>query len=336
MRTGPGSTTVRELTLLPVQKGKPPMLRDVYLQPDAPDPVLADARVLELARRYIRNAHAVTAVDESGGEARTYAVDDTIIVKTQRPHRLRPRTSLEKEVCFLKEIARQAPALSVPRVLGYGREGSGREAIEYTCMTRMPGVALRHAALSVPERQAVLRALGASLRRVHELTQAAFVDSGLFPADKTPADFHARMQALFGRAHAQMQAEHREWRSPGTPEGTVEQALAALPADGGERVALHSNPGPEHTFVHPESRVYSGLIDFGDAYISHPALDLRVWRLPADRAALFAGYTAAAPVSAPFLATWRVVQVLADMVTIAFYPQQAAEAYADLAVLLAG
>ncbi|HZU77457.1 MAG TPA: aminoglycoside phosphotransferase family protein, partial [Dehalococcoidia bacterium] len=72
--------------------------RDVYLQPEAPDPVLDDAIVLALVRRHAPRAAGVTEVDESGGEARAYVVDGDIILKTQRPHRLRPRTSLAKEV----------------------------------------------------------------------------------------------------------------------------------------------------------------------------------------------------------------------------------------------
>ena len=73
------------------------MPKDVYLQPDAPDPVLSDDVVLGLVRRHAPGAQAVVGVDESGGEARTYAIDDRIVLKTQRPHRLRPRTSLAME-----------------------------------------------------------------------------------------------------------------------------------------------------------------------------------------------------------------------------------------------
>src|SRR4051794_35762650 len=105
---------------------------DRYLQPDAPDPVLDAERVLSLVRRHVPDAEAVTGVDESGGEARTYAIDAGLILKTQRPHRLRPRTSLEKETFFLQHLAHVAE-LPVPRVLGYGRDGD----VEYICMTRI-------------------------------------------------------------------------------------------------------------------------------------------------------------------------------------------------------
>ncbi len=61
-----------------------------------PDPVLDIDVILRLVRRHSQNASSVRGVDESGGEARTYVIDDDIIFKTQPPHRLRPRTSLKK------------------------------------------------------------------------------------------------------------------------------------------------------------------------------------------------------------------------------------------------
>jgi hypothetical protein len=200
----------------------------------------------------------------------------------------------------------------------------------------MPGVALRHVDLSGPARRDVLWALGARLRRVHRLAQPPFPASGLFPADDAATGVRDRLAALLDRALAQMQAAGREWPLPDSAASLGSRALAALPLTGDERVALHSNPGPEHTFVDPAGGRYSGLIDFGDAYISHPALDLRVWGRPADRAALFAGYTATEPVSAEFMTTWCVIQILTDLLIIAVYPERTAEAYADLEQLSAG
>jgi hypothetical protein len=78
------------------------IITDTYSQPDAPDPVLADDRVLELVRRHAGSARKVTFIDESGGEARAYMCDDDLVLKTQRPQQLRPRTSLEKEAFILR------------------------------------------------------------------------------------------------------------------------------------------------------------------------------------------------------------------------------------------
>src|SRR6266542_151977 len=130
---------------------------DVHADSGTLDPVLDDATVLGVARRHVPDARAVLAVDESGGEARTYALESDrgdLILKTQRPHRVRPRTSLEKETAFLRHLADSShqhgpdaeQPLPVPRVLGYRCDG----ALEYILMTRLPGVAAGRAPLSGP------------------------------------------------------------------------------------------------------------------------------------------------------------------------------------------
>ena len=306
------------------------MPKDVYLQPGAPDPVLSNEAVLRLVRRHAPHARSVTAIDESGGEARTYAVDTTIILKTQRPHRLRPRTSLAKEVVCLNQLASE-PGISVPRVLGYGRQGS---SIEYTCMTRMPGVAMSNALVDGHARALALADLGRTLRRIHALQREPFETSGLFLCDHGPAELRARLADLFDEAVAQIRVEAPVWMLPLTPDAVAERALAALP-DTTLRAALHSNPGPPHTFVDPDTGAFAGLIDFGDAYISHPTLDLWRWPDPTDRHALFQGYTVEQPVDDVFLQTWRVAQALAALRAIATTPALGPPALADLEQQLA-
>jgi len=305
------------------------MFEDTYSQPDAADPVLDNEMVLGLARRHVPEARAVIGVDESGGEARTYAIDDSVILKVQRPQQLRPRTSLKKEVFFLKQLE-QSPNTSVPRVLGYGREGG---LIEYTVLTRMPGKAMRHVSLDENARTQVLIELGKALRRIHRLPREPFQRSGLFPADDSSEIVRARFSHYFTSMVERIRTQDRPWTLDRTPEQVGELALALLPADE-ERVALHSNPGPEHTFVHPDTGTYSGLIDFGDAFISHPALDLRRRAGPQDRKAIMRGYTAEEPASDNFMATWQVVQVLSDLIDIAHYPDRAASAEQDLTELV--
>ena len=305
------------------------MFEDAYSQPDAPDPVLDNETVLGLARRHVPEARAVIGVDESGGEARTYAINDSVILKVQRPQQLRPRTSLEKEVFFLKQLE-QSPNTSVPRVLGYGREGG---LIEYTVLTRMPGKAMRHVSLDENGRTQVLIELGKTLRRIHRLPQELFQRSGLFPEDGSSEIVRARFSHYFTSMVERIRTQDRPWTLDRTPEQVGELALALLPA-AEERVALHSNPGPEHTFVHPDTGTYSGLIDFGDAFISYPALDLRRRAGPQDREAIMRGYTAEEPASDAFMATWQVVQVLSDLIDIAHYPDRAASAEQDLKELV--
>ena len=295
---------------------------DFYVQPDAPDPVLPAPLVLALARRHEPAASAVMSIDESGGEARTYVIDGDLILKTQRPQQLRPRTSLLKEVFFLDHIAAHATDLSVPHAIGhgYGEDESGAP-IEYTLMTRMPGIAMRYAALDPHARWVAVREIGRALRRIHALPQAAFRDCDLFPGDSSSVDVRLRLGRYFTELADEVRYEGLPWDFDLTPEQVGAMALAALPADR-TLVALHSNPYQEHVFVDPESGAFSGVIDFGDAFISHPACDLRRWTRPADRDALLEGYTSDSPVSDAFLATWRALAVFSNANAMAAYAQR--------------
>jgi len=291
-------------------------MKDYYIQPDAPDPVLDESTVMGLVRRHLPEARAMTIVDESGGEARTYRIDDHWILKTQRPQQLRPRTSLKKEVFFLNQL-RDLPGISVPTVLGHGRDG---EHIEYTLMTRMDGVAIKHADLEGEARQQVLFDLGRMLRRIHALPQQPFIDSRLLPGDHSPIDVRWRFGNVFEEALDLIRERGQSWDFPLDPVTVSRRAMRFLP-DVDTWVALHSNPGPEHVFVNPDTRRLSGIIDFGDAYFGHPVNDVRRWRSPEDREAIFAGYIKENPVSDNFIHTWKVAQALTDVIALGLNPE---------------
>src|SRR5262245_61508298 len=170
------------------------MLTEYYLQPDAPDPVLSEAEVLRCVRRFVPHASAVTSVDESGGEARTYVVDDKLILKVQRPQQVRVGTSLAREVFFLNQLAERAADLPVPRVLGYARETN---LLEYNIQTRLPGVAAESATLTPERRTTAIYSVGRFLRRLHGIAQKPLHDSAHFPADLTAGDFRKRLADYF-------------------------------------------------------------------------------------------------------------------------------------------
>lgn len=300
--------------------------RDSYSQPDVPNPVLDERTVLDIVRQHGGSGSAVTSVDETGGEARVYLIDDTLVLKVQRPHRLRPRTSLEKEAFFLNQLAAD-PDIVVPNVLGYGR----RDSIEYLVMTRMPGVAALRVEITGAKRMDVLHRLGRTLRRLHSLPQAPFYDSALFPGTRTRDAFVAGAWDALGHAVQVISATPSLWPFDIAPADLAPRVLAALPA-AVDLVALHSNPGPEHTFVEPATLAFVGLIDFGDAYIGPPAFDWR-WPTHEDALAILQGYGDEAPLTDEFMAAWYAGLVLSDMRALATRPErrpQALERLRDL------
>lgn len=307
------------------------MPRHVYLQPTAEDPVLPDDLVLALARNHAP-AQRVQAVEESGGEARTYLIDDELILKVQRPQQLRPLTSLAKEVFFLRQLDAFTDncRVPVPRVIGHGRAEPG---IEYTLLTRMPGQAIRRTALTPSARKTALTELGRVLRRIHSAPLEPFIDSGVVPGDLTFMETMTRVaEPLLDRSR-DVRDRNLTWTFPLSIEEIAGRALSSLPHTH-ERAALHSNPYEEHTFVDPDTEVFTGLIDFGDAYISHPALEIRRWNQPADRDAILTGYQEESRVSDDWMAIWRALMIVADVDTMVRVPERADAARQDLELLL--
>lgn len=273
---------------------------DVYLQPDAADPVLDERVVIEVARRHAPGAGPPVEVDESGGEARAYLLHGDVVVKAQRPHRRRPRTSLAKEAFLLGELHRQVD-LPLPRVLGHGRVG----ATEYLCLTRVPGTPLARTDLGADARRHALGALGRTLRTIHGVDQSVLAASDLLPGDRTAAELRPRLTGIFARLAAAFERDPRLSAIADVRRIAVER-LAAVP-DGPDPVSLHSNPGPEHTFVDPGSGELTGLIDFGDAYRTHPAFDLRPWLAADDATSILDGYQSAGPLPPHFEDVHRTV-----------------------------
>jgi hypothetical protein len=97
---------------------------------------------------------------------------------------------------------------------------------------------------------------------------------------------------------------------------------------------LHSNPSPTHVFVDAETGRFTGVIDFGDSYCSHPALDLHRWPDPADRMVLRRAYLDGTPAGAEFDRMWTIAMIYTDLAVIAAGSPHADAAAADLAVRL--
>jgi len=281
------------------------MKKVIYLQPNAKDPVLQDKIVLNIVKKYDQNVDTVDFVDETGGEARTYSVNNRIILKVQRPHRLRDKTSLEREVFFLKELEKY-PEISVPIIYGYGRQGE----IEYTCMSKVQGKAVRYLELSQDKRAEILFDLGKTLHKIHSIDNQIFFDSKLFPIDKLE-DMKSRLEFEFN------------WKLNRLDDIPDSEAIFAKELASkllktvtkvDKYVALHSNPASSHTFASADLK-FSGLIDFGDAYISHPVLDLKRWNI-SDRKYVVKGYFSESIPSENFQQTLNVANSVDNIIEI--------------------
>lgn len=307
---------------------------DIYLQPDAKDPLLSPGIVLGIAAAHTDRASTVTEVDETGGEARAYLLDGDVVVKTQRPHRLRPRTSLAKEARLLQHLAGPLAGL-VPEMLGYGRTSAPEGDVEYLVLSRMPGRAVRYMRVTGAERTGLLRQTGRLLARLHAVPLTPlFAEDGQFPADIDGAALRSRLETRLADVLDTIAERPGSWTLPVPPERVAAQALDLLPAQF-TPVVLHSNPGPTHVFCDTAGAL-TGVIDFGDSFVSHPALDLRAWPDPADRVALRSGYLDGAAQDAESAAAWTAAMIWADMAAVAGSPGLAEAAAADLAIRLAG
>jgi len=307
---------------------------DVYTRPGAPDPVLPVELVRELVRSHLPDGVRLSGgmeVDESGGEARVYlfARSDAsggVAVKTQRPHRLRPRTSLAKEAALLGGLAWPL-AGRIPAIYGYDAADTPEGPVEYIVMSRMPGRAVVAGGVPPAARQALFRAVAEVLRVVHALDGDDLRSACTLPTVEGAAALRARLEPNFADLVDQLESHPSRWPLEVRPEQVAERALAARPAQLDQLpVPLHSNPGPTHVFTGPDG-AFTGLIDFGDAYAAHPALDLRSWPDPADRVLLREAYLDGEPAGAEWDAVWTVAMIYADLGALTgSIPQPAAAA----------
>jgi len=168
------------------------------------------------------------------------------------------------------------------------------------------------------------------LRAVHALEAGELRSAGTLPTVDGAAALRARLEPNFADLVERLDTQPDRWPLEVRPARVAERALAALPARlDAPPVPLHSNPGPTHVFT-DEAGGFTGLIDFGDAYAAHPALDLRSWPDPADRIRLRDAYLDGRAPGAEWDAVGTVAMIYADLGALTSPTLPAAPAAADL------
>ena len=195
-------------------------------------------------------------------------------------------------------------------------------------MTRLPGVSALTVKLEGRKRMDVLRQLGRTLRRIHSIPQGPFFSNSLFLGSRNREEFIELVRAGLADSVRIIDDNPDLWVADVSPADVASRVATSI-TESVDLVALHSNPGPVHTFVHPDTLAFVGLIDFGDAYISHPGLDWR-WPTHDDRLAIFRGYCDDEPVTDEFMVVWRSALILGDMAALATRPDRRSQAQESL------
>ncbi len=272
----------------------------IYYQPDALDLVLPENTVLEIVKEYVNDVNKVDFIDETGGEARVYSINDKIILKVQRPNRLRNKTSLKRETFFLNELEKHEEIKS-PKVFGYGKY----KDIEYICMTKIKGKALKYLDVDLEKRKNILFDLGKTLYKIHSLDKNIFIKSNLFPVDKTVEDVKNRLNYGFNRNLKKIKNISNSEIEKAKELG---KKLVDMIVKVDQYVLLHSNPALSHTYVDSNFK-FIGLIDYGDSFISHPIFDIMRWNL-SDRELVLKGYFYKRKLSDNFMEIYNIVYSL--------------------------
>jgi len=259
---------------------------------DNADPILNSNYVLDIVRQFVPDTgDTAIRVDEQGGTARTYHIDGGITLKVLRPNRVKTATYIEREVFLLKQLEKNG-VMNIPRALGFGKS----DTLEYNCMTTIPGAAVRFSELTPKQREDMLYKLGKTLYQIHNIDLKPFYESGLnFKAFTTDVDIQKQVWHYFNLAINRMAAKLTQ-AEKAKAKAEAEKYISKIKNINAKM--RHADPSDEHTFA--EKGKYTGLIDFGDAYITHPAFDLRRWP-HRDRPALMKGYLNVGDVEDSFL-----------------------------------
>jgi len=187
-------------------------------------------------------------------------------------------------------------------------------------MTKISGKAVRYLELSLKQKEDILYDLGKTLYKIHNIDKQPFLDCKLFPNDIDSKGVKSRLEYEFDWKIKRLNdVSKKDFKYALDLKDKLLKTIIKLD----EFVPIHTNPSISHTFVNDEFN-FSGLIDFGDAIISHPVLDIKIWNM-LDRPFLLKGYFSTSSSSKNFqnilnvaYALDNIIEILKDKKTILF------------------
>jgi aminoglycoside 2''-phosphotransferase len=201
----------------------------------------------------------------SGWDSFVLLVDDAWIFRFAR----RPDVAaqFQRETRLLPELARCLP-VAVPRFALFGVGDAGLPFVGYR---KLDGIPLTPAALTPSTSSALARQLAAFLTALHGFSPARAADIGL--TTYTPGTWRREYAEFYTwiRTHA------FPLLTP-TARGHVAASWGSFLDDGAnfrfQPTLIHHDLAPEHILLDPVSGSLAGVIDWGDAVVGDPAMDV--------------------------------------------------------------
>lgn len=232
-----------------------------------------------LAEAFPDLAVASVAFEGEGWDYEIWSVNGHTLFRF--PRRRDVAEQLENEVSLLRELTEALP-VPVPNPRYYS-EGCRSFKLPFMGYERVEGTPLSHAVLGSEERERAAREAGRFIGELHSFPRERAEEVGV--RGYTPeswrqhyVDFHRRMhEYVYVLLPAEIQAAAETFWT---------QFLSDERMQRFEPVLIHGDLGPEHVLVDEGSGAVTGVIDFGDAAVADPALDLAGFEEPFRRLVL--------------------------------------------------
>ncbi|MBD0421601.1 aminoglycoside phosphotransferase family protein [Streptomyces sp. TRM S81-3] len=209
----------------------------------------------------------------SGVANRVFLLGDNLVLRIPRTKQFLP--DLVKEAAVIP-VARQA-GVRTPEIVAFDDTCSAVD-VPYMLLTRAPGADLVRLEPATADTDRVFHQVGRELARLHRLTPAGAPDLRTVPVDDGTTDPWALTDRLL--TDGWIDAGAARWLR-----GWLDRLSVHLP-DEPHQVLVHGDIAPQNLLVSPRTGRLTGIVDWGDAQWTDPAVDFAKMPLTAIPAML--------------------------------------------------